>query len=203
LTDAHRAFGLALKAHREQQGIPLSAIADTSKISVALLAALERGDLSRWPNGIFRRAFFREYVAALGLPPEPLLADLTRLFPDTTAPQPKDDSTETLRLTLAGEIRTGAASTARRLAIAVAEIAVVTSAGVTGAWLLSADILSAIGLAALVYYPASNLFVTRSWAVRPSQLSRVITIPSAVAAPAVDDPDYDDIEGRNELQVSF
>ena len=42
---AHQAFGLTLKAHREQQGIPLSAIADTTKIGIALLSALERGDL--------------------------------------------------------------------------------------------------------------------------------------------------------------
>ena len=69
------AFGPSLKAERDRRGITLQAIADSTKISISLLAALERNDMSRWPNGIFRRAFVREYVAALGLPPEPVVAE--------------------------------------------------------------------------------------------------------------------------------
>jgi cytoskeletal protein RodZ len=81
------AFGPSLKAERDRCGITLQAIADSTKIGVSLLAALERNDLSRWPKGIFRRAFVREYVTALGLPPEPIVAEFVRLFPDETCPE--------------------------------------------------------------------------------------------------------------------
>lgn len=205
---AHQAFGLTLKAHREQQGIPLSAIADTTKIGIALLSALERGDLSRWPKGIFRRAFFREYVAALSLSPEPLLAELARLFPDETAPRVSEHGTEALRLTLAGETRTSAVNATRRFAVAAGELALVAAVGAAFGWLLSAGILTTIGVAALLYYPASNLLVDRAWAVGRAQLRGVVNIASPVRSSAASgsaeaehyEPAYDDIEGREELQ---
>ena len=75
-------FGPYLRGERERRGLTLEAIADSTKIKQSLLAALERNDISRWPTGIFRRGFVREYASAIGLPPEPLVADFTRLFPD-------------------------------------------------------------------------------------------------------------------------
>ena len=207
----HQAFGHTLKAHREQQGIPLSAIADRTKIGITLLSALERGDLARWPKGIFRRAFFREYVVALGLSPEPLLAQLARLYPDDTAPRAPEQEPEGLRLTLARGTRTSEVYSARRFAVATAELAAVAVAGAACGWLLSAHLLTTIGVVALVYYPVSNLFVDRAWAVGRARLRRVATIASPVpAGPAFGsahaehyEPAYDDIEGREELQVSF
>ena len=103
------AFGPSLKAERDRRGITLQAIADSTKISISLLAALERNDMSRWPNGIFRRAFVREYVAALGLPPEPLVAEFVRLFPESPCsggpenPCPGAPEVAELRLTLEAE----------------------------------------------------------------------------------------------------
>ena len=88
LTDARQAFGLTLRTRREQIGITLPDIAESTKISVALLSSLERGDVSRWPKGIYRRSFFREYVVAIGLSPEPVLNDFVRLFPDEPAATP-------------------------------------------------------------------------------------------------------------------
>ena len=57
------AFGRRLQAAREQRGVSLQEIAQATKVSATLLAALERGDASRWPKGLFRRAFFRETPA--------------------------------------------------------------------------------------------------------------------------------------------
>ncbi len=64
----------------------LDAIAESTKIQRALFAGLESNDVSRWPNGIFRRAFLREYLAAIGVPAEPVVAEFVRLFPEDGAP---------------------------------------------------------------------------------------------------------------------
>ncbi len=66
--ELRRAFCAQLKASRERRGISLHAIAENTKISESLFADLERGNLSRWPTGLYRRAFFREYAACVGMP---------------------------------------------------------------------------------------------------------------------------------------
>jgi cytoskeletal protein RodZ len=83
--DSREEFCLALKAAREQQGITLGAIAEATKIPADLFAALERCDLRRWPNGLFRRSFFRDYARTLGLPVSDLCREFLRLFPDEDA----------------------------------------------------------------------------------------------------------------------
>lgn len=75
-------FCLALKAARERKGITLAQIAAASKIPASLFAALERGDLRRWPKGLFRRSFFRDYVSMIGVPVPEACAEFVRLFPD-------------------------------------------------------------------------------------------------------------------------
>lgn len=68
-------LGTRLKRAREQRGLPLSDIANRTKISVTALDALERNDLSRLPGGIFGRAFVRAYATELGLDPDQTVAD--------------------------------------------------------------------------------------------------------------------------------
>lgn len=63
-------FGLHLKQARERRGISLRQIASATKISTVALEALERGDFSRLPGGIFSRAFVRAYAVEVGLDPE-------------------------------------------------------------------------------------------------------------------------------------
>ncbi len=82
LNPRQAAFVQRLRDAREQQRLSIEAIAASMKIQVSLLAALERGDIRRWPAGVFRRAFFRGYVSALGFDPEPLLRDFLQLFPE-------------------------------------------------------------------------------------------------------------------------
>ena len=71
-----------MKAERERQGTTLAAIAEKTKIKASLLGALERGDVSKWPKGIYRRAFFRDYLSAIGLSPDQHLGELLELFAD-------------------------------------------------------------------------------------------------------------------------
>jgi hypothetical protein len=62
--------------------VALAAIAEETKISVALLEGLERDDLSRWPGGLFRRAYVRTYAQKIGLDPEQLLREFLATYPD-------------------------------------------------------------------------------------------------------------------------
>jgi transcriptional regulator with XRE-family HTH domain len=71
-----------LRRERERQGITLDSIAATTKISASLFAGLERGDVSRWPSGIFRRSFIRAYATAIGLDPEAVCREFTEQVPE-------------------------------------------------------------------------------------------------------------------------
>jgi hypothetical protein len=79
-------FGPRLRRHRERRHIALSTIAETTKVQAALFEALERDDVSRWPFGIFRRAFVRAYADAIGLDPDETLREFVERFPDPTLP---------------------------------------------------------------------------------------------------------------------
>jgi transcriptional regulator with XRE-family HTH domain len=153
------AFGPALKAERDRRGITLQAIADSTKISLSLLAALERNDMSRWPKGIFRRAFIREYVAALGLPPEPLVAEFVRLFPDS--PCGATMEVADFRLTLESDPSATWKAVRARALFAGVEISVVLAIGSIAAWLLGGQTWTVCGIIALVYYPVTRVCVER------------------------------------------
>lgn len=67
-------FGAQLKHAREGRGISLRQIATSTKISTVALEALERGDLSKLPGGIFSRAFVRAYAIEVGLDPDEIVS---------------------------------------------------------------------------------------------------------------------------------
>src|SRR5262245_47305788 len=75
-------FGDKLRQARERRGVTLRQIADSTKLSVAVLDALERNDFSRLPGGIFSRAFVRSFAAEVGLDPEQMVRDFLAEFPD-------------------------------------------------------------------------------------------------------------------------
>lgn len=75
------AFGPNLRRIRIQRGITLERIAEETKVSVALWDGLEHNDFSRWPNGIFARAYVREYARLIGVDPESTVDDFCRWFP--------------------------------------------------------------------------------------------------------------------------
>jgi transcriptional regulator with XRE-family HTH domain len=167
LIAAREAFGPTLRAQRERRGIALQAIADSTKISVSLLAALERNDVARWPKGIFRRAFFREYVAAIGLSPEPMMAEFVRLFPDDPCPEVSGPYSEIsganeLRLTLESDPRASRVATRVRVVVALIEVSGVLLLGSIAAWVLNAHLWTTSGVIGLVYYPLANMCLERT-----------------------------------------
>ena len=75
-------FGARLRQQREARQIDLVAISEQTKIKLALLEALENGDVSHWPSGIFRRAYIRAYAQFIGLDPDALLREFLEVHPD-------------------------------------------------------------------------------------------------------------------------
>jgi transcriptional regulator with XRE-family HTH domain len=79
-------FGQSLRQQRERRNVSLETIAQNTKISRSLLAALERGDWSRWPTGIYSRAYIRSYADAVGLDSNAIVAEFGECFPETAWP---------------------------------------------------------------------------------------------------------------------
>ena len=75
-------FGARLRTQREARHIDLGWIAEETKIKRSLLEGLERDDVSRWPSGIFRRAYVRTYAHIIGLDPDVVLREFLEVHPD-------------------------------------------------------------------------------------------------------------------------
>ena len=154
---ARQAYCARLKEARERRGISLEAIADLTKVNEALFAALERNDLSRWPTGIYRRSFFREYAIAIGLPVASSVGEFLELFPDDyeqRALPALPTGSGPLRMTLAGSpwLRVSRAQVLAALVDVVA-VAAITSAVV---WWMPIGLGTAAGIVALIYYPLAT-----------------------------------------------
>ena len=76
-----RTVGARLREAREKRGVSLRQIANTTRISVMSLEALERSDLSRLPGGIFTRSFIRAYAEEVGLDPDRMIQDFIAELP--------------------------------------------------------------------------------------------------------------------------
>src|SRR5258706_12359799 len=58
------AFAEQLRQSREQRKLSLQQIADSTRIGISQLQALERGDVNLLPEGIYRRSIIRQYANA-------------------------------------------------------------------------------------------------------------------------------------------
>jgi hypothetical protein len=185
-------FCAHLKASRERRGISLQTISDATKVSEGLFADLERCDVSRWPTGIYRRAFFRDYAEFVGLPGESTVSEFVRLFPEDVADKASGLLTPgPLRLTLARPFwrqlspLNAMAAGIDIAAVLVGAIAIALSTGVS-VWI-------ALGLMALAYHAAGTAIRGCSpgiWWVRlrkrgqASSARWILLLLLAAAAPA-------------------
>lgn len=164
-------FGRRLRDQRERRGITLDTIAASTKISVSLLAALERDDLSAWPSGIFRRAFVREYATAIGVSPEPIVAEFTRLFPDRGRAPNADipAPTSELRIGLVVDERWVTAPAVTRAIIALLEACLIVATAWAAARVEGANAWTICAILALMYYPLAAACLGQSpalWCVQ-------------------------------------
>ena len=68
-------FGERLRRERELRGVDLRDVAETTKISLRFLQALESDRVDVLPGGIFPRAFVRQYASYLGLDAERMVSE--------------------------------------------------------------------------------------------------------------------------------
>lgn len=187
---ARHAFGQSLRRQREHRGITLEAIASVMKVSTSLLAGLERGDCSRWPGGIYSRAYVRDYAKAIGLDPSEVAARFAEHFSETAhpdgvphgsaaAPGTTHPDVPPLRLTLAVDAADRADALLRRARLFVIDLALVlvVAAGVStglgkGFWIaLAAASLACHAIAIIRGTPPATSLVAapfQSSAVPPS-----------------------------------
>lgn len=184
--DRRAEFCARFRDERQRRNRSLIAISAATKLQASLLEAFERGDVSRWPKGIYRRAFFRDYVTAIGLPVNPHLAEFIELFPDAELPvsvvvgQPAPRAvrapeviTTSFRITLAEDaspwtMRAPSAASFRRRVLlqqagaAIADLALVAlMALVISRWM---SLWFAIAIVACVYYTLCTALLGRSLA---------------------------------------
>jgi hypothetical protein len=195
---ARETFCAELVAQRLRVGLTLEALAADTKINPTLFAQLERGDVSHWPRGIYRRAFFRDYVTAIGLPLEDAMATFLELFPDAGAPPSAHAVVSTLgrqplRLTIAPDQRPS--WMLRPALLAAASIdglgVVVVSAAVS--WGFTLGFAPTLALVALVYSLVTTACFGRSlaswWAERGVLLRRDTHFRRALHAVTPASPD--------------
>lgn len=68
-------FGARLKQEREQRGVTLDQISQSTKIGTRFLQALEQDHFEQLPGGIFNKGFIRAYARFVGLDEEQTVAD--------------------------------------------------------------------------------------------------------------------------------
>jgi transcriptional regulator with XRE-family HTH domain len=192
-----------LRRERERRQITLSSIAANTKISAALFQGLERGDVSRWPRGIYRRSFIRSYATAIGLDPDATAREFLELFPDPDQVKPLapvfpvTTQPTVLRLTLADP---GSPFSPGRLLPALRDrcAAIACDAGVVTAIAATVFVVSGtfwlpLGVTTLTYYLGGILLLGNTpgvalWAQptrRPVKTSVVATLKSRLAKATV------------------
>lgn len=73
-------IGSRIKEARDQRGLTVRDIADTTKISPSALHAIERNDFARLPGGVYRRAYLRAFATEVGLDPDELTREYRTEF---------------------------------------------------------------------------------------------------------------------------
>jgi len=66
-------FGEALRRERELRGITLREVAESTKVNLRYLEALERNDFEHLPGGVFNRGFVRAYSQYIGVDPDAMV----------------------------------------------------------------------------------------------------------------------------------
>ena len=156
------AFCLALKAARERRGVSLAKIAEVTKVCPSHFAALERGDVRRWPKGLFRRAFFRGYVEMIGLPVAATTEEFVRLFPDTEAAAPTAQpvaAASSLRLLFDMSWHGPQPPIRARLLAAAIDAGAVLVLAAAASWLLSSNAAMMAVITAMSYFTLATVLL--------------------------------------------
>jgi len=180
-------FGAMLRQARERRGLSLVALAGATRISVGVLEALERNDLSRLPGGIFTRAFVRAYAKEVGLDPHEAVQAFVASFPSEDEAMRHGAPKAPLRPDIPFESGgVGRRILARTIAVLVAGVVVVAYL----AWSGRLDSWRRPGAATVPAVQAPEQAPPASVAVRPPDTPPAVSPPpeQPVVSPFADDP---------------
>jgi transcriptional regulator with XRE-family HTH domain len=157
-----RAFGDRARRQRERRGVTLESIAQTTKVPASLFAGLERGDCSRWPGGVYSRAYVRAYAKAIGLDPNETVEDFTAafsetVFPDGGAPTRRLRAAAALRLSMDDQPEVRQTRALRRVVIAGADLGLTIGLAWTANAFLGTSLWATVGVA-LAYQGCGRFF---------------------------------------------
>jgi cytoskeletal protein RodZ len=82
---------LALATIRRNRGISLQQIADSTKISIRSLEAIEQGDFRKLPGGIYNTSYIKQYARAIDYDEGEILKVYQLEMSRGTAPADRDD----------------------------------------------------------------------------------------------------------------
>ena len=159
------------------------------KLKRSLLADLERNDVSRWPPGIYRRAFIRQYAMLVGLSPEVVLQQFYILFSEPREPQRLPTaavaSSSELRLTLEDVPSLRRSTVLSRVVDVVGNMGLVLAIGGLLALMTGLAFWTVSGVVALIWCPLASAIYGGGVSLR-----RVLRIKRGRKAPphAADDP---------------
>ena len=194
-------FGPSLRAERERLGISLDELAIATKVSVELWEGLERNDFSRWPSGIFARAFVRDYAIAIGLDSDAVVNEFCRHFRigDRRASRIVQGQAELIGHRLSADERellpagrerrrrvAAAPSPAKaiygpRVAAALIDVACIIGLALFAVTAFRTGILSSVGVVAPLYFASSTIGLGASLGIRIVDAVR-LRIPSLFAS---------------------
>ena len=90
---------LGLAMIRRNRGITLQQIAESTKISLRWLEAIEHGDFRKLPGGIYNTSYIRQYARAIDYDESAILAEYHREMKEG---EPKTGANEKRKGTLGG-----------------------------------------------------------------------------------------------------
>ena len=186
-----RAFGERLRRQRRHQNLSLTEIAASTKVGASHYAALERGDCSRWPGGVYNRAFIRAYAKAVGLDPDETAAEFAEYFESAPPPAAIDPSAAApadaparppLRLGIEPDPYESEKRTVRIAALLILDLAAIAALAGAGLLFTTASFWICLASASIGYQMVSRV-------VRSVPRSGGSKAPASAAAPHVDNPE--------------
>lgn len=90
-------LGELLRKTREQKGLTLDDIQESTKIQRRYLMAIEKGDFDSLPGQFYARAFIRRYAEILGINPDEILNQFSNEIPSPVPPIEVEESSPILQ----------------------------------------------------------------------------------------------------------